>query len=122
MRAKLCGVAILAFACALLFTVGATSQPPGVPRLPTPPPGYGGPAMTPPPVSPDGDLGVFDIPQLMAELSRVRQERAALARRERAILDLLPKKIAAQRKELNDAEKQLRDFQGGKERKGEEKR
>ncbi len=126
MRAKLFGVSVLVLACGLLFTLGATSQPPpGVPRLPNVPQrpqGYRGPDMTPPSVSPDGDLSVFDIPQLMAELSRVRQERAALARRERAILELLPKKIEAQRKELNDAERQLRELQGGRERKGSERR
>jgi hypothetical protein len=125
MRAKLFGVGALVLACALLFAAGAPSQPVpagkdkgGAERVSVPVPvaGYGAP------FAPDGDLSGFDLRQLVDELVRVRQERAALERREQTLLALIPKRIDAQRKELNDLEKQLRELQGAKDRKPEGKK
>jgi hypothetical protein len=123
MRAKLFGVCALALAGALLLAAGAPSQPPpgskdtaGQTRVVVPAPGYGGlPA-------PDGDLTGFDLRQLMDELVRVRQERAALERREQALLALIPKRIEAQRKELSDLEKRLKELEAAKDRKPEGKK
>jgi hypothetical protein len=109
MRAKLGGVGVLAVAGALLLAAGATSQPPGgkdasgQTRVVVP-----GAEGLP---TPDGDLTGFDLRQLVDELIRVRQERAALERRERALLALIPKRIEAQRKELSDLEKRLKELQ-----------
>jgi hypothetical protein len=122
MRAKLFGVGALVLACALLLAAGATSQPPaggkGAPaeRVAVPAPGYGAP------FAPDGDLSAFDLRQLMDELVRVRQEKAALERREQTLLALIPKRIDAQRRELNDMEKRLRELQAAKGRKPEGKK
>ena len=117
MRAKLFGVGVLVLACALLASSGATSQPPGAgkdkdkvgTRVVIPDPtGYGAPA------APVEDFSAFDLRQLVDELVHVRQERAALARREQMLLALIPKRIEAQRQELNDLERRLRALQGAK--------
>jgi hypothetical protein len=121
MRAKLFGVCALAGA--LLCAAGVNSQPAprgkdkgAAERVEIPAPGYGGlPA-------PDGDLSGFDLRQLVDELIRVRQERVALARREQALLALIPRRIEAQRKELDDLEKRLRDLPRAKDRQPEGKK
>jgi hypothetical protein len=111
MRAKLFGVSVLALAAAMLLAAGATSQPPGgkdasgQTRVVVPTPGLEGLP------TPDGDLTGFDLRQLMDELVRVRQEKAALERRERALLALIPKRIEAQRKELSELERRLKDLE-----------
>jgi hypothetical protein len=117
MKAKLFGVGTLVLACALLFAAGATSQPGpggkdkrGAERVSVPVPGYGTAG------APDGDLSAFDLRQLLDELVRVRQEKAALERREQTLLGLIPRRIDAQRKELDDLEKRLRDLRGAKDR------
>jgi hypothetical protein len=114
MRTRLLGVCVLAVAGPLLLAAGATSQPPGgkdakdasgQTRVVVPTPGLEGLP------TPDGDLTGFDLRQLVDELVRVRQEKAALDRRERALLALIPKRIEAQRKELSDLEKRLKELQ-----------
>ena len=123
MRAKLFGAGALAVACALLAAAGATSQPPpaGKEKAATQvvvplQGGYGVPVAT------DGDLSAFDLRQLMDELVRVRREKAALERREQALLALIPRRIEAERRELNDMEKRLRELQGAKDRRPEGKK
>ncbi len=117
MRAKLFGVGALALAGALLLAAGATSQPPGgkntsgKTRIVVPSPAYGGQP------NPDGDLAGLDLRQLVDELARVRQERAALERRERALLALIPKRIEGARKELSDLEGRLKEIQAARDRK-----
>ncbi len=121
MRAKLFGVCVLALAGALLLTAGAPSQPPGgkdtsgrTRVIPAP----GGGALQ----SPDADLNGYDLRQLVEELGRVRQEKAALERRERALLALIPRRIEAERKELSDLERRLKETQPAKERKSDGKK
>jgi hypothetical protein len=125
MRAKLFGVAALVLACALLASSGATSQPlpggkdkgTGGARVVIPgPTGYGAPGAA------DADFSGFDLRQLVDELVRVRLERAALERREQMLLALIPKRIEAQRNELNDLEKRVRELQAAKERRPEGKK
>ncbi len=123
MKAKLFGVGVLAVAGALLLAAGATSrQPPGGKNTSGPTrivvPGAGAEGLP----GPDGDLTGFDLRQLIDELVRVRREQAALERRERALLALIPKRIEAQRKELGELEKQLKDLQPARGRPAEGKR
>jgi hypothetical protein len=121
MRAKLFGVCALALAGALLFSAGAPSQPPGgkdtsgQTRV-IPAPGYGGLSTA------DADLNGYDLRQLADELARVRREKAALERRERALLALIPQRIEAERKELSDLERRLKEIRPAKERKSEGKK
>jgi hypothetical protein len=122
MRVKLCGVCVLALAGAMLLAAGVTSQPPGgkdtsgQTRVVVPMAGAEGVP------GPDGDLSGFDLRQLVDELVRVRQEKAAMDRRERALLALIPKRIEAQRKELSDLESRLKELQPAKGRPAEGKK
>ena len=121
MRAKLFGVGSLALAGALLFTAGAPSQPPGGNNTSgrtrvIPAPGGGGLP------TPDADLNGYDLRQLVDELARVRQEKASLEQRERALLALIPQRIEAQRKELSDLERRLKETRPARDRKSEGKK
>jgi hypothetical protein len=50
----------------------------------------------------------------MAELAKVRQEKADLARKEKEIIALLRQRLDEERKALQDLERQVRELEGPK--------
>jgi hypothetical protein len=110
MRRKLFGVSALALAFALLFTAGASSQPkPGDPALP-------------PVVADEAPRShAATIRALMKSLAAVRERRAMLDRQEQEFLAQIRKELEAMRAEAEALEKQVRELEGPRDRKAEEK-